>query len=186
VLVFKNHGVSSGTSLEHPHTQIVATPVAPSQVRRRYEVAIAYYDDTDHCLYCDIVKAELEAGTRVIWEDDRLVAFHPFASQRPFETWIAPKKHLAYFGSISDEELSSLAHGLRHTLKQLYVALHDPDFNYIIHTAPVGDEHKPYYLWHVQIVPRLTTAAGFEMGSGIYINTTLPEETAEFIRSVAV
>lgn len=186
VLIFKNHGEGAGTSLEHPHSQIVATPVASSQVRQRYEIATAYYDDIAHCLYRDIVEAELKTGTRIIWEDDRLVAFHPFASQRPFETWIAPKSHCSSYGDICDADITSLAKGLRRILKQLYIGLNNPDFNYIVHSAPAEDEHRPYYLWHLQIMPRLTTVAGFEMGSGIYINTALPEETAQFIRNVSV
>ena len=185
VIIFKNHGVGAGTSLDHPHSQVVATPVAPLQIRQRYQVATAYYDDTNRCVYCDMVAAELEIGTRVIWEDDTLVVFHPFASQSPFETWIAPKRHTASFGFATDQDLHSLARALRRTLRQLHTALNDPDFNYVVHSAPVGDEQKPYFLWHVQIVPRLTTLAGFEMGSGMHINPALPEETAAFIRGVA-
>ncbi|HLC41215.1 MAG TPA: DUF4931 domain-containing protein [Methylomirabilota bacterium] len=182
IIIFKNHGERAGTSLEHPHSQLVATPVAPMQMRRKYEVAISHYDDTGRCLYCDLVEAEVEAKARLVQETDRFVVFHPFASRAPFEAWIAPKKHQPSFGQVSGEDLASLAPVLRETLFALAAILGDPDFNYIIHTAPIEDESKPYYLWHIQIVPRVTTIAGFELGSGIYITTMMPEESAAILR----
>jgi len=182
IVIFKNHGREAGTSLEHPHSQIVATPIAPLRVRRRFEIATDYYDARGSCLYCDVVKWEREAGKRVVMENDGFVVIHPYASRSPFETWILPKTHAPCFAFAGQEELLEMAKVLRSTLRKIYRALGDPDFNYIIHTAPVDDEDNPYFLCHVQIVPRLTTAAGFEMGSGIYINTALPEETARFMR----
>ncbi len=183
ILVFRNHGQRAGTSLRHPHSQLVATPIIPLYIRRKYEVAIQHYDDTGHCLYCDVVAEEKAAGKRVVLETSHLLAFHPFASQVPFETWIAPKRHNSCFARINPEEKRDLATVLPRVLRALYDALGDPDFNLIVHTAPVGDEEKPYFLWHIEIRPRLTAAAGFELGTGIYINTAIPEETAAFLRS---
>lgn len=184
IIIFKNHGLSAGTSLEHPHSQLVATPVVPRHIRMKYEVAIQYYDDTGRCLYSDLVDRELRIGMRVVMETERFVVFHPFASHRPFETWVVPKIHQACFGNISIESLKDLAHVLRINLLKLYRGLNNPDFNYVIDTAPVEDENKNYYLWHLRIIPRLAEVAGFEIGSGIYINTALPEETAQFIREM--
>ena len=184
ILIFRNHGESAGTSLEHPHSQLIATPVVPKDVRRKYEVATTYYDDTGRCLYCDVLKDEMALGERIIMDTDRFVVFHPFASKSPFETWIGPKKHQPSFGKVSEEDLRELARVLKLTLKSLHEAIGDPDYNYVIHTAPVEDEQKSYYLWHIQIIPRLTKVAGFELGSGMSINTALPEETAKFIREV--
>src|SRR3990172_7269528 len=182
--IFKNHGKSAGTSLDHPHSQLVATPIVPMHIRRKYEVATSYYDDTSRCIYCDMVREELKSDERIVIETDKFVVFHPFASRSPFETWIAPKRHLSSFGNVPTEDIVDLARVLKTTLFKIYNTLGDPDFNYVIHTAPGDDENKSYYLWHIQIIPRLSTLAGFELGSGIYINTTLPEETAEFIRNI--
>jgi UDPglucose--hexose-1-phosphate uridylyltransferase len=184
VIIFKNHGEQAGTSLDHPHSQLVATPIAPLQVRRTYEVAIGHYDDTGRCLYSNLVEAELEAGVRLVQETADFVVFHPFASHVPFETWIAPKRHQSSFGQVARNELAGLAPVLRKTLRALYEALGNPDFNYIVHSAPIDDESKHYYLWHIQILPRLTTIAGFELGSGMFISTMLPEVSAAFMREV--
>ena len=186
ILIFKNHGLGAGTSLEHPHTQIVASPIVPPFIRRRYEIATQHFDNTGRCLYCDILADEAETPERIIMETDRFIALHPFASHYPFETWIMPKVHKSSFGDISEDEVKDLSKVLKGILLKLYVGLENPDYNFIIHTAPVDDEHKSYYLWHIQIIPRLTQVAGFELGSGIYINVALPEETAAFMRESKV
>ncbi len=183
ILVFRNHGPRAGTSLAHPHSQVVATPIIPFYIRQKYEVAIRHYDDTGRCLYCDVVSEEHAFGKRVILDTVRFLVFHPFASQVPFETWIAPKQHNPCFARIGFEERLELASVLRRVLRGLHDALDNPDFNLIVHTAPVEDEDKPYFLWHIEIRPRLTTTAGFELGTGIFINTAMPEETAPFLKS---
>jgi UDPglucose--hexose-1-phosphate uridylyltransferase len=182
ILIFKNHGGAAGTSLEHPHSQICATPIVPYRIRMRYREATQYWDDTGRCVYSDMCQQELKDGRRMVLEAPRFCAFHPFASRSPFETWIMPRRHSACFASITDDEIEDLALVLKNVLSKLYKVLNNPDHNMIIHTAPVTDEEEEYYLWHIQIVLRLTNPAGFEMGSGIYINTALPEETAAFMR----
>lgn len=186
IIIFKNYGPSAGTSLEHPHSQLVVTPMVPKHIRIRHECAIRYYDKNGRCLYSDLIRHELNSGKRVVMDTKKYVAFHPFASRRPFETWIMPKNLQASFGSVSQEDLNDLAYVLRITLIRLYMGLNDPDFNYVIDTAPVGDENVPYYLWHMRIIPRLTEVAGFEIGSGIFINTAVPEDTSEFIRNLDI
>lgn len=186
ILIFKNHGKAAGTSLEHPHSQIIATPVVPASIRNKYEMATSYFDDTERCVYCDVVHEEIHLKRRIVLITDSFVVFHPFASRSPFETWIAPIRHRSSFGNISDAEAVDLAHVLRVVFKKLYVGLGDPDFNYLIHSAPLADEDKHYYLWHVQILPKLTTPAGFELGSGMSINSAFPEETAEYMRRIDV
>ena len=182
ILLFRNHGPRAGTSLAHPHSQLVATPVIPFHIRQKYEVAIRHYDDTGHCLYCDVVAEEKAAGKRVVLDSPHFMVFHPFASRVPFETWIAPTRHNPCFARIPEEESVELALVLRRVLRGLHDVLGNPDFNLIVHTAPVEDEDKPYFLWHIEIHPRLTTPAGFELGTGIYINTAIPEDTAAFLR----
>ena len=182
IIVFKNHGEAAGTSLSHPHSQLVATPVPPMLLRRKYEVAVTHYDDTGRCLYCDVAEEERKAKRRIVLETDRFLVFHPFASRVPFETWIMPKQHQPSFGQVSEGDLRELAPVLRRMLRALYDLLGNPDFNYIIHSAPIEDENKDYYLWHIQILPRVNTIAGFELGSGVYITTMLPEESAAVMR----
>ena len=186
IAIFKNQGRVSGTSLEHPHSQLVATPIIPQHYRMRFEVAMEHYGDTGHCLYCELFRSELEAGVRVVAESDGFVVFHPYASASSFETWIGPKVHRASFGMVSPEQLPELARVLKGTLRSLYRALSNPDFNYMVCTATTVDEEDPYYHWHIKIIPRLTFIAGLEMGSGIYVNTVLPEEAAAYMRKASI
>jgi len=182
VMIFKNYGEAAGTSLEHTHSQIVGTVVVPSDIRRRLDEAARHYDDHGSCVYCDLIEEELAFRKRIVMDTECFVVLHPFASRYPFETWIIPKEHQASFGLISMEDSKRFAKALRATLLKLHSKLADPDYNYVIRTAPVRDEEEDYYHWHLQIVPRLTTAAGFEMGSGMSINVSFPEETAQFLR----
>ena len=182
VLAFRNHGLSAGASLTHPHSQIIGTPIIPPGIRRKYEVATRYFDDTEECIYCSVRDEELKAGCRLILETRFLTVIHPFASQVPFETWIIPKRHNPSFANAEGHELDDLALSLRSVLGAMHACLGNPDYNLIIHTAPVEDEHKPYFLWHVEIRPRLATPAGFELGTGVFINTGVPEETAAYFR----
>jgi UDPglucose--hexose-1-phosphate uridylyltransferase len=184
ILLFRNHGRSAGTSLTHPHSQLVATPIIPLHIRQRHAEAIRHYDDTNECLYCEFLEAELGAGKRVVLQSDGFAAVHPFASQVPFETWIIPKLHNPSFGNVSSEELDDLSGVLGKVLRAFNDGMGNPDYNLIVHTAPIEDEHKPYFLWHIEIRPRFTTIAGFELGTGIFINTALPEETAPYFRSL--
>ncbi len=182
VLVFKNHGRRAGTSIEHPHSQIIATPVVPAIVRRKFDVALRYYDDTGRCIYCEIVGEEMKQEVRVVEMTDNFVTFVPFAARAPYELWIAPRYHESAFSLIRDEEIGELASVLLSSMRRLQTVLGDFHFNYVINTTPVGDEHKWYYLWHIQIVPRLTTMAGFELGSGMAVNSVLPETAAADLR----
>jgi UDPglucose--hexose-1-phosphate uridylyltransferase len=183
ILLFRNHGRTAGTSLAHPHSQLVATPIIPLHIRHKYATAIQHYDDTNRCVYCELLEAELAVGKRVVLQSPAFAVVHPFASQVPFETWIIPKHHNPSFGNVSSEQLDDLSSVLGKVLRAFSDGLGNPDYNLIVHTAPVEDEHKPYFLWHIEIRPRFTTIAGFELGTGIYINTALPEDTAPYFKS---
>ena len=183
IIIFENHGESAGTSLIHPHSQLVGLPLVPASIRHLLEEAMRYYDDHGHCVFCDMVREELRVDKRVIAETEDFVAFHPFASRSPFETWIVPLKHNATFGSITPTDCKKMARMLKSVLGSLDRSLDDPDYNLLIRTAPVKDREEDYYHWHVQILPRLTTPAGFELGSGIFINTVFPEHTADFLKA---
>jgi len=181
IIIFKNYGEAAGTSLEHSHSQLVGTAIVPSNIRKKLEEAARYYDDHGCCVYCDVIEEELSFRKRIIMDTEKFIAFHPFASRFPFETWIVPKAHQASFGLISMQDSKIFAKVLKTILFKLYSKLNNPDYNFVIHTSPVKDEMEDYYHWHLQIIPRLTTPAGFEMGSGIYINVAFPEETAQFL-----
>lgn len=182
IVIFKNHGESAGTSLEHPHSQIVGTPIVPHQVRARLEEAMRNYDDHNECIFCRMIEEEVKAKTRIIYENELFIAYTPYAALTPFHTWIFPKHHHATFSETHDKEFNDLANMLRIILRKFYFGLNNPDFNYVIRSAPTDGRGLAYFHWYISIIPRLTKSAGFELGSGMFINVSLPEENARFLR----
>ncbi len=186
VIIFKNHGERAGTSLEHPHSQIIGTPVTPFQVRSRIEEAMRFFDITGECLICKTLTEEKGEGSRVILETDHFIVFIPYAAISAFHTWIFPKRHSAAFSDITEDEMQDLALNLKTLLCKLYFGLNNPDYNYLIFSNRIKDAKSEYSHWYMSIIPRITTTAGFELGSGIYINASLPEKNAEYLRTVKV
>lgn len=186
VTMFKNHGTAAGTSLEHPHSQLIGTPVISSQVRHRLYEALRHYDEFGECIFCEALKEDLADPLRIVVASEYFVAVEPFASSTPFATYLYPRRHMASFGDITSAEIADLAFVLKTVLAKLYVGLQNPDFNYTIRTAPHENAGVIYYHWYLSIIPRLTRVAGFELGSGMFINTVLPEAAAEFLRNVKV
>ncbi len=182
ILIFRNHGMRAGTSLIHPHSQLIATGMVPHHIRWREETAQLYFDEWGRCVYCDILAHEQEEKKRIIDENSSFTAFVPFAAEVPFEIWIMPKRHKADFGDISNREKTHLASCLKLILERLHDTLNDPDYNYIINTSAQYRAREPQLHWYLQIRPRLMTFAGFEIGPGISINPSLPEEDAAFLR----
>ncbi|NIR46899.1 galactose-1-phosphate uridylyltransferase [candidate division KSB1 bacterium] len=180
-LLFRNHGVRAGTSLVHPHSQLIVTGFVPNHVRWREEQAQRYYDEWGRCVFCEILQFEQREQRRVVFENPSFLAFVPFAAEVPFEIWMMPKEHDADFGDINDVEKRDLAQAFSNVLTKLFEKLNDPDYNYIINTAARYKADEPQLHWYVQIRPRLTTRAGFEIGSGISINPSIPEHDAEFL-----
>jgi UDPglucose--hexose-1-phosphate uridylyltransferase len=183
-LVFKNHGERAGASLAHGHSQLIATPIVPQVVAEELEASRAHHAKTGRCVYCDVIDQERAAGARLVRECDRLVAIQPFAARYPFETWILPRRHAAGFETSSAEDLNALAGMLRDMLGRIRRALHRPHYNYVLHTAPCREPDLPHYHWHLEITPQRTAMAGFEWGSGFFINPTPPEEAAEYLRGI--
>jgi len=181
ILIFKNKGAAAGASLEHPHSQLIATPIIPKRVMEEVEGARQYYYYKERCVFCDIVRQELAAGKRIIHENELFVAMAPFASRFPFETWILPKDHKASFGDIEECEQDSFADIMHATLRRLIETLEYPPFNFIIHTSPCDEHCSEYFHWHLEIMPRLTKIAGFEWGSGFYVNPMPPEDATKFL-----
>jgi UDPglucose--hexose-1-phosphate uridylyltransferase len=182
--IFRNNGPGAGTSLRHPHSQIIASPIIPIHIRHMIEEGVRYYDTMGRCIYCNLIEQEKLAGKRILSETEHFIAFTPFFSRSPFEIWILPKKHRASFGNISSLEQRDLARILTDMLQRLYEGLDNPDYNYMIHSAPYQEDPADYYHWHLQILPKLYKMAGFELGSGIYLNSTSPEENAQYLRKI--
>jgi UDPglucose--hexose-1-phosphate uridylyltransferase len=189
VLIFKNHGAQAGATLEHTHTQLIATPIIPKILQEELEGSRRYYELKERCVFCDIVQQETAEnnGRRVVTMSERFLTVEPFAPRFPFETWILPRRHDDSYDTLADaDELRDLAGILKDTLQRLNRALDRPPYNFVIHTAPVSDGALEYYHWHLEIMPKLTRVAGFEIGSGFYINPTPPEDAAQYLREIAV
>jgi len=191
ILVFKNHGRQAGASLPHAHSQLIATPVTPNRVREKLDGAKQYYAYKDRSIFEDVLRQELREGLRLVYENAHFVAFCPFASRFPFEVTIMPRRQAADYHTVVGEEQLALADVLKITLLKLSKALNQPQYNYILHTAPARRPRQGYwmtidqdYRWHIEILPRLTLIAGFEVGSGFYINPTPPEEAAKYLREI--
>lgn len=186
VMVFKNQGEAAGASLEHSHSQLIATPVVPKRVQEELDGSKKYYEYKERCIFCDIVRQERETRDRVICENEHFISLAPFAPRFPFETWLLPRFHQAQFGELTRDHVQALSELIRETLARLRKSLDDPPYNYVIHTAPVVGEYTKEYHWHMEIIPKLTKVAGFEWGTGFYINPTAPEDAARFMREVEV
>ncbi len=185
-LIFKNVGITAGASLEHSHSQLIVTPIVPISVKHEMDGCMDFYKYRGRCLFCDMVQQELSAGVRIVFEGDNFLAFTPYASRFPFEIWILPKNHSSHYENLQKMEIEELAQVLRTVLLKLEMALEFPPYNYIIHTTPFAFGEVEHYHWHIEIIPRLTKIAGFEWGTGFYINTVTPESAAEFLRDANI
>jgi UDPglucose--hexose-1-phosphate uridylyltransferase len=186
ILIFKNQGEAAGASLEHSHSQLIATPIVPKRVTEELEGAAQYYQFKERCIFCDAVKQEISDGERVVIQNDSFISLEPFAPRFPFETWILPRKHQSAFEAISKEDIPALAGILLETLQRLSKALNNPPYNYILHTSPVDNDYTEEYHWHIEIMPKLTRVAGFEWGTGFYINPTTPEDAAVYLKEIEI
>ena len=184
ILIFKNYGAAAGASLEHPHSQLIALPVVPSRVMDELKGAERHYQHTDRCLFCDLLDQERSEKKLGVFSEDGFVALTPFASRFPFETWILPREHEASFDRTGDGQMKALAKTLKAVLNKLKTALNDPSFNFMIHTIPIQDRHAESYHWHIEIIPHLTQVAGFELGTGFYLNPAPPEAAASKLRDI--
>ncbi|MBI2252325.1 MAG: galactose-1-phosphate uridylyltransferase [Armatimonadetes bacterium] len=182
IIIFRNHGDRAGTSLLHPHSQLIATPVMPKEFWYEVEGASIYYEYEERCPYCHLLEFEDQDGERKIAENDSFIAIAFFASRYPFETWILPRIHNASFSQISMKEGNDLALILQDVLKRFYNCLGDPSYNLTLHSLLKPEKQAEAYHWHFKIIPRLTTPAGFELGTGMFINVSAPEEAAKFLR----
>jgi UDPglucose--hexose-1-phosphate uridylyltransferase len=186
ILVFKNHGAAAGATLEQTHSQLIALPIVPDFVREEVEGARRHFADKERCIFCDIVHQELKEGVRVILENADMVAVAPWAPRFPFETWLLPRRHASRFEEAPRHEYESLAKVLKAVLGRINRALESPPFNLIVHSSPFTEDTGAFYHWHIELIPKLTRVAGFEWGTGFYINPTSPEEAAKVLRAVTL
>jgi len=184
ILVFKNQGAAAGATLEHTHSQLIALPIVPDFVRDEIDGARRHFKDKERCVFCDIVSQELSDTTRVVTENADVVALAPYAPRFAFETWLLPRRHGARFEEAPRHEYESLARALRNVLQRMDKALESPPYNLVLHTSPFSEDTTDVYHWHLEVMPKLTRVAGFEWGTGFYINPTSPEEAAKVLRNV--
>ncbi len=177
ILFFKNHGEAAGASIEHPHSQLIATPIIPIMVKEELDGGARYYDRKQRCVWCDIIRQD-RGGRRMVLDDNGFIALAPFAPRFPFETWIMPRAHRSAFEDSGYEELQALARTLREFLERMNRLLNDPPYNFMLHTAPLRDSRLAYFHWHLEII-------GFEGGSGFFINPLSPEDSAAHLREAA-
>jgi UDPglucose--hexose-1-phosphate uridylyltransferase len=194
ILLFKNQGLQAGASLAHSHLQLIATPITPKRVREELRGAENYYKIKERCIYCDIINDESVCQSRVVYENSAYLSFCPYASRFPFEVWILPKQHgIDFFSEAVEQTASLLAEQLKVIMQKLAIVLDNPQYNYVVHTAPNRFPRRGYWQtieedfhWHLEIMPKLTRIAGFEWGSGFYINPVSPEEAARSLREIKV
>ena len=183
-MIFKNVGAEAGASLEHTHSQLIVTPIVPINVWEEMTGSLEFYNFRGRCVYCDMIQQELACEQRIVLDSPSFVAFCPFASRFPFETWLLPKVHSSHYENIQKNGVEELSGVMKQVIGKIEAALDRPAYNYIVHTAPFDTQELGYYHWHIEIAPSLTKAAGFEWGTGFYINPVTPEEAAGFLREV--
>ena len=182
ISIFKNKGQVAGSSLEHAHSQLIALPMVPVEISMELAGAKAYQEAEGSCVYCNLWHYESRGGERAVIEGNHFLSFVPYAARFPFEMWILPKRHQPDFVQIGEDEVRDLAYVMRDSLRRLAFTVYDPPYNMVLHTSPVNDGTYEHYHWHLEILPRLTIIAGFELGTGYYINPTPPEMAAAALR----
>jgi UDPglucose--hexose-1-phosphate uridylyltransferase len=186
IIIFKNHGEAAGATLEHPHCQLIALPVVPKRVQEELDGAMRYHLFRERCIYCDILQQELQAQERIVFETEHFLVIAPYASRFPFEMWVVPRRHNSHFSNTDAPAMHNLGWVLRTVLRKMDKALEQPPYNAVVHTAPLQNSPMDHYHWHIEIIPKLTKVAGFEWGTGFYINPTPPEEAARFLREIGL
>lgn len=207
VLVFKNFGPAAGASMAHTHSQIIATPVVPQNVHDEVINSEIYFKRHNHCIFCTLIDEALtfeatiyeretgqilrkiNVGQYVIERGERFVAIKPFASRYEWEVHILPLKHQSNYLNATSEDLADFAKVLQRTMARLDAVIGGAQFNFFLHTLPQDEEHRrcqPSYHWHLEIAPRTSIPSGFELGSGLFVNTISPEKAAERLRAVTL
>jgi len=186
VIAFKNYGRAAGASLEHSHSQLIALPILPRMIVSELEGSLSYYKYKDRCIFCDMIRHELNQELRVVCQNEEFVCITPFAPRAPFEMWILPKRHYSCYTTMKDGAFLPLARIFSETMRRLDACIPNVPYNFVLHTMPLRSHELDHYHWHFEIMPKLTMIAGFEWGSGFYINPTPPEDAAAYLREIVL
>jgi len=186
VMIFKNEGEKAGATIDHAHSQIIALPVIPRVIAEELEKSEQHFKSTEKCIFCELIYRESLLEERLIYNNGHFIAIEPYAARFPFETWILPLGHESRFEFMKPADMKSLSEAMIEVLQRLSCCIDQFSYNIVIHNAPVSNVYDRYFHWHIEIIPKLTKVAGFEWGSGFYINPTPPEEAAEFMRSAEI
>ena len=205
VLAFKNFGPAAGASIPHTHSQMIALPVVPDNVQSEVDHSHNYYEKHHNCVFCSLidealtfetriydresgeVKRKIDVGQYVIERGEKFIAIKPFASRYEWEIHILPLSHQADFKDATEEDLGDFALVLQRTMARLDAVLGGVQYNYFLHSIPHDRrfaDNTPSYHWHLEITPRTSIPTGFELGSGLFVNTISPEVAAEQLRNV--
>ena len=184
VMVFKNYGSAAGASLEHSHSQLVALPILPRMIVSELEGSLSYYKYKERCVFCDIVRQEIAQDVRVVIQNDHFITITPYAPRSPFEMWVLPTKHSSCYTAMDDDQFHSLTSIFAETMTRLDKCLPGVPYNFVLHTSPLRAQPLEHFHWHFEIMPKLTSIAGFEWGSGFYINPTPPEDAAKYLKEI--
>ncbi len=186
ILIYKNSGKPAGATLEHTYSLLLALPVVPRDIVEELHGAQKHFDYKERCIYCDIIRQEIQLEARIIAETGSFLAVEPFAPRVPFETWIIPKRHSCRYEEIEPKEVCELAVIFKEVLSRLDLALNKPPYNYALHNAPSDSACDKFYHWHMEILPRIGIPSGLELGSDLYVHATMPEDAASFLKNIVI
>ena len=184
VMIFKNFGQAAGASLEHSHSQLIALPILPRMIVSELEGSLSYYKYKERCIFCDIIRQEMRQEVRVVCKNEQFITIAPYAPRSPFEMWILPIRHSSSYASLDDQAFYSLSSIFSESMRRLDRCLPGVPYNFVLHTSPLRSNPLEHFHWHFEIMPKLTSIAGFEWGSGFYINPTPPEDAAKYLQEV--
>jgi UDPglucose--hexose-1-phosphate uridylyltransferase len=183
-IIFKNHGPAAGATLGHAHSQLMTLPFVPGVVGEELVAARRHRERTGRNFFDEWLSRERTAGVRMVHESARHVSLCPFASRFSFEVCLLPVTPSPHFHEISNADLADLAGHLRRVLRQLEFTAHDPPYNLVLRTAPWDGSDVAAFSWRLEILPRIGGIAGYEWGTGWFINPVPPETAAERLRGV--
>jgi UDPglucose--hexose-1-phosphate uridylyltransferase len=186
VMIFKNYGAAAGASLEHSHSQLIALPILPRMITSELEGSLSYYKYKERCIFCDIIRQEINREIRLVAQNELFIAIAPYAPRSPFEMWILPKKHSSSYISMDENHFIALSEIFSECMRRLDKCIPNVPYNFVLHSAPLRSDPLNHYHWHFEIMPKLTMIAGFEWGSGFYINPIPPEEAANYLREAEI
>ncbi len=183
ISIFHNWGPKAGASVYHPHYQIISIPVIPPDVAHSLSGSTHYFKKHKKCVHCEMIKHVKKEKKLIVYENQEFIVFTPFVAREPFELRIFPKKHFPYFENTPSEILNLATDALQKSLSLVEKRLNDPDYNFFLHTASVENKQKyHFYHWHIEMQPKISISAGFELATGVEITVVDPNDAAKILR----